>query len=98
MNGLEEIYTQISVYVSIPYLLVFMFLSYTVKKYFGDLLQRVTKFEWRTVYTVLIIATLVAIPFLLCSEEGWIKIIVTYAVGTSLHEILFKIIENKLKK
>jgi len=98
MEWLDKIWMQFDTYLSMPYLLMFMFLSYLVKKYFGDVLQKITKFEWKTVYIVLAIATLLAIPFLICSDEGWVKIFITYAVGTSLHELVFKWIEKKLTK
>ena len=96
MDWLEQIWNQIINYVSVPYLLTFMFLAYTVKKNFGKLLQKITKFDWKSAYTVLAIATIVAIPFLIWTEETPVKIIVTYAVGTSLHELLFKFIESKI--
>jgi len=98
MEWLDKIWGQLDTYLSIPYLLMFMLLSYLVKKYFGTLLQKITKFQWKTVYTVLIIATLLAVPFLVFSEEGWMKIFITYAVGTSLHELIFGWLEKKFTK
>jgi hypothetical protein len=97
MEWLDKIWSQLDIYLSIPYLLTFMFLSYLIKKYFSTLLEKITRFEWKTVYTVLVIATLLAIPFLLFTEEGWVKIFITYAIGTSLHELVFGYIEKKLK-
>jgi hypothetical protein len=58
----------------------------------------VTKTKWKSVYTVLIIATLIAIPFYFFSEETWIQLLFSYALGTSLHELIFQWIENKFKK
>jgi len=98
MEWLEQIWQQIAQYISIPYLLIFMLLSYFVKKYFSEWLMKITKMKWRTVFTVLILATLVAIPFLIWSEETWVKILFTYALGTSLHELIFKWIEGKFTK
>jgi hypothetical protein len=40
----------------------------------------------------------VAIPFLIWSEETWVKILFTYALGTSLHELIFKWIDGKFTK
>jgi hypothetical protein len=68
-----------------------------IKKYFGQFLKSITRFKWETVYTVLIIASIIAIPFALWSEEGWIKLLFTYTLGTSLHELIFTKIENKAR-
>jgi hypothetical protein len=66
-----------------------------VKRYFAAMLQKITKFDWKNVYSVLIIATLVAIPFLIWGEEvSWVKITFSYAIGTSLHELIFNYIEK----
>lgn len=75
-----------------------MLMSYFVKKHFSGILQDITRFEWKGVYTVLIIATIFAVPFLLWSDEGWEKIILTYTFGTSLHELIFTHIEDWFKK
>jgi len=98
MEWLDQIWQQIAQYVSVPYLLMFMLLSYLVKRYFTDWLLRITNLKWKTVYTVLIIATLTAIPFLICTEETWVQILFSYALGTSLHELIFKWIEDKFSK
>lgn len=92
-----ESWTKIVQYVDVVYMLTFIFLSYTITKYFGTLLQKLTKFEWRTAYTVFIIATLTAIPFIIWTDTGWVKVLFSYAAGTSLYEIAFKFIGNKLK-
>ena len=94
MDWLNEIWNQIAAYVSVPYLLTFVLLSYLVKRYFGELLQKVTRFEWKTVYTVLILATIVAVPFLLWSDVSWVQGVFSYDLGTTLHELIFKHIEN----
>jgi hypothetical protein len=96
MEWLEQVWSQIAQYVSIPYLLTFMLLSYFVKKYFSEWLMKITKLKWKTVYTVLILATIIAIPFLLFTDESWAQILFSYAVGTSLHELIFKWIEDKI--
>lgn len=98
MEWIESLLSQIEMYISVSYLLIFMFLSYFVKRYFGDLLQMITKFEWKTVYSVLILATLVGILFLIFTDEGLIRIVITYCVGTSVHELFFKLIEEKITK
>jgi hypothetical protein len=70
-----------------------------VKRYFGELLQKITKFHWRSVYSVLIIATVTAVPFLLWVEgTTWVKVLFSYALGTSLHELLFRYLEKLWNK
>ena len=98
MEWLDKVWGQIDAYISIPYLIIFILLSYTIKKYFNELLQKITKFNWKTVYTVLIIATVLAVPFIICTDEGWVNILFSYAVGTSLHELIFAYFEKKLTK
>jgi hypothetical protein len=80
------------------YLCTFMLLSYLVKKHFGGLLQKITKFEWKPVYAVLIIAFITGIAFKICSDITWVKLVFTYTLGTSLHEIIFEFVEKKIKK
>jgi hypothetical protein len=91
MDTFEIIFNQIATYIEIPYLLIFMFLSYLTK----DLVEKIITWEWRTVYTVLFIATIVAIPYSLLEETTWIRMVITYAVGASLHETMFRYIEKK---
>jgi len=96
-NLVNQALEQITTYVSWPYLLTFMLLTYFVKVSFETALEAITKLRWKTAYTVLIIGTVLAVPFLFFTAEGWMKILVTYAVGTSLHELLGKAIEKKIK-
>lgn len=98
MEFMNEVWGQLITYISIPYLLIFILASYLVKTYLGSLLQRITKFNWLPVYTVLILAAILAVPFLLFTDQGWVKIIFTYTLGTTLHELIFEFIEKKLKK
>lgn len=95
MELFDWIWAQINMYISVPYIVIFMSLSYFVKEYFEMFLNKITKMEWKTVYSVLIIAAIVAIPFIIFSNEGWQKIIVTYCVGTSLHEVAFQWMTKK---
>ncbi len=95
---MNSAFAQIQEYISVPYLLTFLLLSYFINGYFGALLQRITRFHWKTVYTVLLLATLLAIPFCLFTKIGWVKIVFSYALGTSLHELAFKYIAKLFKK
>lgn len=79
------------------YFFVFILLSWTIKKTFGTNIKRkVTK--WKTQYTVLIIATILAIPFVVYTESTWLNILISYAVGTSFYELILKSIETGIKK
>jgi len=91
---MDLIWQQVSLYVCVPYLLIFMLLSYLIKRNFRDVLDMITGQRWRTVYTVLIIATIMAVPFLLFSEYSWVQILFSYTLGTSLHELIFGWIEK----
>lgn len=98
MEWINEIWIQIAQYISVPYMLIFILVAYLIKKYFGEFLQKITKFKWRTVYTVLILATLLAVPFVLWTKVDWTQILLSYAVGTSLHELIFRYIEKLFEK
>lgn len=81
-----------------PYLISFMFLSYLVKKYVQKWLTTFTRIKWKLVYTVLLLAAIISIPFLLFTDYGWEKILVTYTIGTSLHELFFTWVEKQLNR
>ena len=80
-----------------PYLASFLLLSYLVKKTFEKWLNSITSFTWKTVYTVLVIATLLSIPFILFYDADWSSILLTYALGTSFHELILGKIIDKIK-
>ena len=94
MDFLSEIWSQIGQYISIPYLLTFVLLAYLLKRYNLSIWKRIFKKRWKTVYSVLFLATAVAIPYLIWTEISWIQILFSYALGTSLHELIFRYIEK----
>jgi len=96
MDWLETIYSQITTYIEIPYLLILVLISYLIKKEFEDFLSLITGHRWRTVYTVLIISTLTGIAYYFAEEVTVMKLFVTYAVGTSLHDLIFRWLEKKI--
>lgn len=98
MEWLDQIWQQIAQYVSPIYLLTFMLLSYLIKRYFTEWLMKITNMKWKTVYTVLILATIIAVPFLVFTKETWVQILFSYALGTSLHELIFTWVESKFTK
>jgi|GEM_PF-1854004 len=97
-NLFEQIWQTLIQYISVSYLIIFMMLSYLIKRHFGDFLTRIFGIKFKTVYVVLIIATLVGIPFIIWGDESFIKIMITYTLGTSLHETIFAFIEKKIRQ
>ena len=93
-KGLGDLFTLIVW----PYLVIFILLSSLVKGLFGNFLQRITKFDWKSVYTVLILATIIGVPYALLTTATWVEVLLTYTIGTSFHELLFKYIEKKVGK
>ena len=95
---LDAVWGQLSQYLSIYYLLSVIFVSYLIKKHFGDFLEVLTRTRWKPVYTVLVIATLLAFPFLIATNDSWEQILLSYTVATSLYELIFEWIESRLMK
>ena len=95
VSFLEQLWMQVTVYINIAYLFSFMLLGYLVKRYFQAWLNSLFNKEIKTVFVVLILATLLAIPFLFLFKSEWQKILLSYAVGTSLHELIFNWLEDK---
>ena len=95
MDLLQQLWDGISEYINIPYLFTFMLIAYAIKKYLGRWLKEITNTKWKTVYTVLIVALVVAIPYL-STGSPWNEMLFTYTLGTSLHETILGFIEKKL--
>jgi hypothetical protein len=95
---LDAVWNQVTQYLSVQYILVVIFVSYLIKKNFSQLLSSITGTRWRPVYSVLLIATVIAIPFMLFTDEPWIRMLVSYSFATSLYETIFEWIENRLIK
>ena len=93
MEWLDQIWQQMEEYISIPYLLSFMLLAYLVKRYFQGFILKKWKQQIKSAFIVLVIAAIIAIPFLVCGSE-WQRVIFSYAIGTSLHELIFNKIED----
>ena len=96
-SWLEIAWQQIGMYVHVPYLLTFMLLAYLIKEYCSNLLAKIFKREIKTVFIVFIIATILAVLFLVFEGVEWQKILFSYTLGTSLHELIFKWLEKKIK-
>ena len=83
--------TEIQKYINGPFLAVFVLLSYRLKGPLSETLK-INK-----TYIVFIIATVVAIPFWVIFKCDKLQLFITYAVGTSFHELIIGAIIKKLK-
>lgn len=86
-------------YVSISYLLTFILLSYALKDLTAAILSGVFKtIKYPKQTGVLIIGILVGVIFFYVFGEDRIKLAVSYAVGTSMYDIIINWIVGKLKE
>lgn len=93
----DNILPEIQKYINVPYLLTFMLLSYMFKTYLKASLSRIFGNPVKTVNIVLVIAAVIAAPYFYIGQVGWEKLLFTYALGTSLHELVFSWIEKRMK-
>ena len=96
MEELGTGFADLAKFILWPYMVIFILFAYLIKKILGDFLQKITKFKWQSVYTVLVIATIVGIPYGIFTEATWVGILVTYTIGTTFHETIFKFIAGKI--
>ena len=80
------------------YMATFILLAYIVKGPINNFFVNYLHRKWEMVYTVLILAFLVAIPWVLFTNNLWENIALSYAVGTSFHELIFSKIEKLIRK
>lgn len=98
ISTLDQVLAFFAAHPEVTYLVTFVLLSYMVKRNFSTLLSKVTFINWQTVYTVLVLASLLAVPFIALTEATWQEIALMYAVGTSLHELLIEKLLKVVKK
>jgi hypothetical protein len=96
-NTLDFIWASLQLYINIPYLATFMLLSYVTKEYLKSSLVRMFGEGFKTVYAVLFIALVVAVPYFIFAKITWQVLLFSYALGTSLHDLAFSWIEKKIK-
>ena len=93
-------------YLSISYLLAFVMLSYGLRGLVSEVIASFLPSKWLKnvkpkqlrVYAVFIIALCLAPVWLYLFYEDPKKLIITYAVGTSLYELIIQRILNIFKK
>ena len=93
---MENLWNQISQTVNFEFLLSFILLGYLAKRYLKKQIEVWVKHTVPMVYIVLIIASLLMIPFRIFGV-GWKQLFITYTVATSLHELFFQWIEKMIR-
>jgi hypothetical protein len=78
--------------INLQYLIVFMLLSYGAKNMIAELLPKMNK-----TVIVFIIGTVLALPFWVYFKADKMQLLITYAIGTSLHELIIAWIIKKAK-
>ena len=86
-----DYFTEIQKYINWQYLLVFMLFSYAFK----GLLAKALKIN-KTVI-VFTIGTVIAIPWLIYFKGDPMQLLISYAAGTSLHELILGFFIRKIK-
>jgi hypothetical protein len=105
---------QIEKYITIEFLIVFMSLSYIFKKMvwvaltmigryiiakYNDLFNTTFVFNETSEHIpVLVIGFIIGLPFYFHFEVDLMRLLITYTVGTSLHDLIIKFLINKAKK
>jgi uncharacterized membrane protein YfcA len=92
---MEELYTTLEKYIDIPYLIVFMMFSYAFKGQLTTFLSNVLKTKIKKVFSVFLIGTLVGVFFVAYLKTDFLKSIITWSVGTSMHELIFSWFEKR---
>jgi len=85
-------------FIAWPYLITFILFASLIKKAFGDWLEKITKSKWKDVYTVLVIAAVIGVPFGFSKDITWVQVLITYGLGTSFHETIWTHIERAVAK
>jgi ribosomal protein L23 len=92
---MEELYTTLEKYIDIPYLIVFMMLSYAFKGSLTNALSSLFKTKVKKVFSVFLIGTITGVFFVMSLKTDFLKSIITWSVGTSMHELIFSYIEKR---
>lgn len=90
---IEVIIAFINQYIELPYLVLFVFLTYGLKDLFVSLVRGIIGMQVPIKYVVFYIATALALPYwyiadMVESPTNPMKLLVTYAVGTSLYDMI----------
>lgn len=92
---MEEFYSAIAKYIDVPYLIVFMMFSYAFKGILAQWLSTILKTKVKKVISVFILGTIIGVFFVFVLHSDFSKSIITWSVGTSMHELIFSYIEKR---
>lgn len=101
---MDEFITIINQWIEWPYLLVFVFFTYGLKELFVSLVRGVTGMQVPVKYVVFYIATALAWPYwyvvttMIGESVNPLKLLITYAVGTSLYDMVLDGLVNRIGK
>lgn len=94
MEYLQQFISHINLY----YLVVFMALTYALKNPLTDLLGSILRVKVVKIWTVFIIGTVAAVPFWVLFNHDRMILLITWSVGTSLHDMIIKFLLQKINK
>lgn len=92
---MEEFYTAIKTYIDVPYLIVFMMFSYAFKGILTQWLSAIFKAKIKKVFSVFVLGTIIGVFFVFVLHSDFSKSIITWSVGTSMHELIFSWFEKR---
>lgn len=91
---MEEFITK---YINIYYLIAFMAVTYSLKNTFHSALQWAFRHKVNKHFAVFLIGFIVALPFWLYFKHDKLVLLLTYAVGTSIHDLIIEYLIRKAK-
>lgn len=92
---IEQLYPFLEQYIHLPYLVVFVLLTYGLKDVATLVTRNLTGVNVPTKYAVFIFATLLAAPFWFYVDP--LRLLVTYAVGTSFYDLIIEATVDGIK-
>lgn len=95
---MEQLFLSIQKYIDIYYLIVFMCITYTLKNTFHQFLQWLFNTQVNKHLAVFVIGSLAAIPFLFYFKHDPLILLLTYSVGTSIHDLIIQFLIKMVNK
>lgn len=85
-------------YIDLYYLIVFMAVTYSMKNTVQAALQYFFKTRINKHFAVFFIGSVVALPFWLYFKHDTMILLVTYTVGTSIHDLIIRYLLDFVKR
>ncbi len=86
-----DLYDELEKYIDLPFLITVICIGYALSGALANLIERVFHVtKDGKVYSVFLIATILAIPFKYLFGVPNLKLMVTYGVATSMYEVVVK--------